>query len=160
MLLRLLLVLAFSCWCPGFAVAGDADPELPVEAPATPEEQALDRDIVRMLELSGSLQVAETMLDQMVGNFKNAGIAPEEFWNEFRSRLDPRDFVAICVPIYRSRFSREELAELIAFWETPTGQKLARLSPEITIEAMEAGRSWGEQVGARAMHALEQRGEK
>lgn len=45
------------------------------------------------------------------------------------------------VDVYASRFTEAELTELIAFYSTPTGKKLARLSPELLRESAEKSRA-------------------
>ena len=41
--------------------------------------------------------------------------------------------------IYAARFTEAELREMTAFFETPTGRKLAEATPELALEAMALG---------------------
>jgi len=45
------------------------------------------------------------------------------------------------IDVYASRFSEAELAELLAFYKTPAGAKLARLAPELLRESVEKSRA-------------------
>jgi hypothetical protein len=47
----------------------------------------------------------------------------------------------VLTEIYASKFNEAELAELIAFYSTATGRKLAKLSPELAREAAEKSKS-------------------
>jgi hypothetical protein len=59
------------------------------------------------------------------------------------------------VEIYSPRFSNEEIQQLIAFYKSPTGKKLARLTPEI---GGEVGRKVGSLVPQRLPAALKKHG--
>lgn len=59
-------------------------------------------------------------------------LQPAEIQNAVRAAI---------VDVYASRFTEAELAELIAFYATPTGKKLARLSPELLRESAEKSRA-------------------
>lgn len=48
---------------------------------------------------------------------------------------------AALVEIYANRFTESELAELVAFYGTPTGKKLARATPELVRESLEKSRA-------------------
>ncbi len=50
--------------------------------------------------------------------------------------------------IYARNFSADELHDLIAFYQTPTGQKLLQQQPAVARESMAAGRQWGQQLVA------------
>jgi len=60
----------------------------------------------------------------------------------------------ILYPIYSSRFSEEELKELIAFYKTPLGKKLLQNMPAITQEAMQAGQKFGQSLGPKIQERI------
>jgi hypothetical protein len=43
------------------------------------------------------------------------------------------------LPLYARHFSPEEMKQMAAFYRTPTGQKVAQLMPQITLESMQTG---------------------
>ena len=45
------------------------------------------------------------------------------------------------IGVYASRFSEAELAELVAFYATPTGKKLQQMTPDIRRESEERSRA-------------------
>lgn len=70
-----------------------------------------------------------------------------------QSALDERDREALKIAdaqkavrealmsVYASRFNESELAELVAFFQTPVGKKLARVTPELMTESLEKSRA-------------------
>lgn len=58
------------------------------------------------------------------------------------------------VTVYASNFSAAELRDLIAFYKTPTGQKLLAKTPVIAQQTMAAGRKFGEVAGVEAQHEM------
>lgn len=59
--------------------------------------------------------------------------------------------------IYAESFSESELREIVAFHETPTGQKLVRLQPELMRKGGELGRRIGEQNSGLLQKMIEER---
>lgn len=64
--------------------------------------------------------------------------------------------VDIYTPIYRKYFTLSEIREMIAFYETPVGQKLATSLPAITQEGFAAGQQLGEEIAAEMIRELQQ----
>lgn len=66
--------------------------------------------------------------------------------------------------IYAKSFSKPELRELSTFFKTPTGQKMARLTPVMAQQMMAAGQRYGQQVATqlteRMRDELRKRGNK
>jgi uncharacterized protein len=58
------------------------------------------------------------------------------------------------VVIYSSNFSAEELHDLTAFYQTPTGQKLLQKTPAIAQQTMLAGQKFGQSAGAEAQKEM------
>lgn len=51
--------------------------------------------------------------------------------------------------IYAKAFDKSELRQMVAFYRTATGEKLARLTPVMAQQIMAAGQSFGQQVAGR-----------
>ncbi|HVX75674.1 MAG TPA: DUF2059 domain-containing protein [Bradyrhizobium sp.] len=60
------------------------------------------------------------------------------------------DLEGSIVAVYAGNFSAAELHDLIAFYKTPTGQKLLEKTPLIAQQTMAAGRKFGEVAGREA----------
>jgi len=57
---------------------------------------------------------------------------PEE---KLRQLMDSEQIVASIVATYRKYFTEEEVRDMLHFYKTPTGAKLAKLSTQIQLEA-------------------------
>jgi hypothetical protein len=79
---------------------------------------------------------------------------PARFWTDFAAEIDANEVIELNVAPYVQRFSRDELLAMIAFYQTPVGQKLGRLLPEITTDVMSAGTEWGRAIGERVVRRL------
>jgi hypothetical protein len=58
------------------------------------------------------------------------------------------------VAVYAGNFSAAELHDLIAFYKTPTGQKLLEKTPLIAQQTLALGRKFGEVAGVEAQHQM------
>ena len=80
---------------------------------------------------------------------QNPGINPE-FWDRFtaKARSDVRQLVDSLAPIYARRFSKGELEQLAAFYESPVGRHIVAEQGEIAQESQALGVRWGTRLGA------------
>ncbi|WP_423823196.1 DUF2059 domain-containing protein [Salinisphaera sp. SPP-AMP-43] len=50
---------------------------------------------------------------------------------------------SVLAPIYQKHFNLVELNQLVTFYQSPLGQKLVRVSPELLTETLDLGSQWG-----------------
>jgi hypothetical protein len=107
-------------------------------APATPVDTT---NVALARELVGASRLAELIHRDMELAVSEEQVAksplPGAVWAEVRTEVKaarPR-LVERLVPLYVSRFSRDELAQLVAFYQTPLGQRLAAEQLAISREA-------------------------
>jgi hypothetical protein len=81
---------------------------------------------------------------------------PAAFWDAFlaHARRDMPQLVDSLVPIYAAHFTRAELDQLVRFYESPIGRRLAEVQPLITQESMQAGQRWGARIGGEVGDSL------
>ena len=60
-------------------------------------------------------------------------------------------------PIYHKYLTEADLRELIAFYQTPVGQKMVTTMPLIVQESMLAGEQWGKNIGPLLQERLGKR---
>ena len=73
----------------------------------------------------------------------------DELLDEMAERVwDSGSFAEQVIAIWDSRFTHEEIKELIAFYESDVGRKLVVLSAEIGKDQRTAGRIWGQEMEA------------
>jgi len=104
-----------------------------------------------LLEKSGALATSDVVMDQMIPAVQQmtANDVPAEFWTAFRQKWNQKakdKMVDLYVPIYRKYFTLDELREIVVFYDTPVGRKLAAATPVMTQEGMEKGQQLGMEI--------------
>lgn len=116
----------------------------------------------KMFEVSGSEESFQTVIRQMFVMFKqqysnvDAGVW-EELEKEF-SKTSIDDLTEMMVPVYSKYMTLSDLQEIIAFYETPIGKKLAQSTPFITQESMQVGQIWGMKIGQDFEKRMKEKG--
>ncbi|MFT3783187.1 MAG: DUF2059 domain-containing protein [Nibricoccus sp.] len=135
-----------------------------VATPAAPQagasrEQELEREIRKMLDLTGAgnlgLQAMSGMVNSMKQSMPNV---PDAFWEEFQKDVSVNELVELVVPIYKKHLTLEEVRAANAFYSTAEGQAIVRKLPMVMTEAMQVGREWGEKIAMRAISRLQEKG--
>lgn len=118
------------------------------DAPAT------KGDIQKYLEVTHSREMLTQMMDAMIKPMhqmtheqylKDKDNLPPDFEQQVNKMIDDSlkafpwdEMLQAMVPVYQKHFTRSDVNALIAFYTTPTGQKILREMPAITAEAMQA----------------------
>ena len=136
--LLLLGSVAFPCTLAGQSGARAPDAERLKVARRLVEASGADALILKSIELTLPAQRAQTPA------------VPAEFWDRFadRARADIGMLVDSLAPVYASRFTKAELDQLVAFYESPVGRHVAAEAPAIAQESQQLGLRWGARVGA------------
>jgi hypothetical protein len=91
----------------------------------------------------------EPMIESMIGNlqkeFPDFSI-PESFWDKYRKDPDIESLRSLYVAIYNRHYTREEIAGLIAFYESPLGRKSVQVNPQITQETQAVTQAYFESL--------------
>jgi hypothetical protein len=58
------------------------------------------------------------------------------------------------IPIYDKHLSSEDLKELLAYYQSPFGQRMLKVLPEVAHESQQAGFKLGQQAAREAMEEL------
>ena len=119
----------------------------------------------RLMDLFGAESTIEQMIvpmiDQITGIIIQANpsdgpvireLMNDYFLPEFKNRLP--EYMELSARLYAEHFNEAELDELIAFYETPLGQKMIAKFPVLTQESMQLGGLWGQQVAMDAYNKL------
>jgi hypothetical protein len=119
----------------------------PADVPATKE------DVQRYLQIMHSREMMAKMADAMSKPMhqmmheqylKDKDKLPTDFEARMNKMMDDMfkalpwdDMLDATVPVYQKHFTKGDVDALVAFYSTPTGQKLIKELPEITAEAMQ-----------------------
>ncbi len=123
-----------------------------------------------LVEISQAGQIMNQMLDAMLPNMMNIALGQNPSLTEeqkekirtltsegFKERFP--EFLDLTALLYAELFSEEELRDILAFQQSPTGQKVISLMPRITTESMTYGQIMGQQVAEEVFATLKQDGD-
>lgn len=125
--------------------------------------EAKRKDIRRLLELNGAKATATAQIAPMMKSFEGMpGMTPEmvdAMKEEFLASLD--EMLEMSVDPYVEYLSHDDIKAMIAFAETPAGQRIAAAQPKIVADTTVAGVKWGQGLQPRIMKRMnELRSEK
>jgi hypothetical protein len=121
------------------------------------EETQKQKDIRKLLKITGSGELGTQVMGQMIGNMKKAmPQVPEKFWADFMKEVHTDELVDLIVPVYDRNLTHDDVKELIRFYESPTGKKFVSVLPKITQESMVVGEKWGRELAMKVMTKLNQ----
>jgi uncharacterized protein len=85
---------------------------------------------------------------------------PEVFWDEFIKQATNNigEFVTILVAVHDRHYTKEQIDQMIAFFETPLGRMMAEKQPAIALETVGAAERWGMKMGMQVMMDLTEKG--
>ncbi len=134
----------------GGAVRAETTP--PQKQPETQKQ----KDIRKLLKITGSGELGTQVMSQMIGNMKKAmPQVPDKFWADFMKEVHTDELVDLIVPVYDRNLSQQDVTELIKFYESPTGKKFVSVLPKITQESMGVGEKWGRELAMKVMTKLQ-----
>lgn len=114
-------------------------------------ETEKERDIRKLLEVSGILSQLSYMQDTLMNNVSMMVTGtfpkiPEAFWGEFNQltgKKEMEDLVKRVLPVYDKHMSHETVNKLITMFETPFWNEWKEKMPLISREAGVIGSEWG-----------------
>ena len=88
--------------------------------------------IMRLMELTGQKDNLNQTLASVIAQ------APAEEKEKMRVLFNSDEILTQLIPVYDRNFSLEELRDLVAFYESPVGKKLHKVTPILMQQVMEA----------------------
>ena len=125
-------------------------------------QDSYTKTLKEYFEVSGSLNVFKTAVSEMITNMKvmNSTV-PEEFWKEMEKEMlgtSIDDLISTLEPVYKKHLTESDLKDVIKFYKTPAGKKLAQESPSLTQESMQAGQRWGQSIAGKVLQKMKEKG--
>ncbi len=152
-------ILILTCSFAAGAQTSAQNPAAQVSPQADADRAAKRADIRKLIELTGAANISADALEKMIEPLKASyPQVPEEFWNTFVHEVHSDELVDLVIPIYDKYYTRDEIQELMHFYQTPVGQKTIKVLPKLSAEAIDAGQEWGRMVADRAMRKLREKG--
>jgi hypothetical protein len=124
-------------------------------------DPAKEQSIRRLIEITNASQ---TMLDGMkVGldaQKKAQPEIPDVFWDAFIKHVTANigDFVTVLVGVHDRHYTKEQIDQMIAFFETPLGRMMSEKQPAVALETVAAAERWGMKMGMQVMMDLTEKG--
>ena len=104
------------------------------------QDDAFKKDILRVIEMSGSANSMKAAKDQILKMVPEAKKAA--FIIEFDSTI-PSLYDKLAI-IYMETYTREDIKAMIAFYESPVGKKINEKAGVLFEKSQTAGKEWGE----------------
>ncbi len=119
---------------------------------ASQAQPAKEDSVKELMNISGAEQMGTMMMNQMIPALKQAiPEASEEFWQDVMVSMDMKDLMNNIIPVYQKNLSEVDIQAILAFYKTPSGQKLLASQPAIMQESMQIGQQWGQRVFQEVM---------
>ncbi|WP_417886601.1 DUF2059 domain-containing protein [Zunongwangia sp.] len=102
------------------------------------ENDAFQKKAVELIKLTSGQQF-EILSEPIVNQI------PESNREAFKEELDKslQGLYVKLAKIYREEFTEEELDKILAFYDTPVGEKMVETTPKVMQKAMTVGQQWG-----------------
>ena len=111
----------------------------PAQSKTAPDKQEKLANIGRMIKIEGTAENIMASLPKIVDLVKmSKPEVPDELWKEFLAEFTEDYFIDLLVPIYDKYLTNQEVMDIIAFNESPSGRKLLDISPKIEQQILEA----------------------
>ena len=128
---------------------------------------AQEAEIRQLLQLTGTTDAVAGQMGQMAEQLRpliENSIPPgerrheiaEAFTKKFRSRANSETLTKLMIPIYAKYLTNDDVKSLIRFYQSPAGQRLLKVMPQMMKEAGEAGQEWGTKTATDIVEEMAQ----
>jgi uncharacterized protein len=155
------LALASLLFLPAAGTAQTPNAQLGSAMEAKKVDPAKEQSIRKLFEVTRS---ANMLLDGMKAGLESQKKAqatiPAIFWEELikRAETDVGEFLTTLVGIYDQHYTKEQIDEMLAFYETPLGRMMADKASVVGLATMGAAERWGMKLGMQVMMELVEKG--
>jgi hypothetical protein len=125
-------------------------------------DKEYSKTLTKMFEVSGAEQSYQAAIKQMFVMFKQQySTVDASIWSELEKEFSEatiNDLTEMLVPVYLKYMTKEDLEEMIKFYQTPVGSKFAKNTPLIMQESMQVGQKWGMKIGEDFKKKMKEKG--
>ncbi len=116
-------------------------------------------DIKKLVQLTRSSRFALQMLRKVIVKYQvSYPEIKDDYWLEFLEEADLNNLTELLIPVFDRQFSHDEIKELLIFYESPIGQKVTRMLPNMTVEIFMVGVQWVREVAEKIDERLQREG--
>lgn len=125
--------------------------------PPTAQQLTVARQLI---DATGGAEMGQQLIDHMLMVMRRQLPDVEDaYWIEAREQLTFESLINELSLIYAEHFTVEEMRGLIAFYESPLGQRFLEEQPHITQKSTRVGQRWGQAIAQRIAQEIQERGE-
>ena len=128
-------------------------------------DPAKEADIRQLMDVTGTKDLGKQLMDAGIAQFRasvtesqpdnpRAKQFADAFAQRFEKHFDPHALTETVIPIYDKHLSSEDLRELLAYYQSPFGQRMLKVLPEVARESQAAGFKLGQKAAQDAMEEL------
>lgn len=130
---------------------------MPIYAWSETPKPASKESIQTLMQTTGAENMAQQMASQIIPMLKKlVPEAPDSFWDDFFKEINAEQINELVIPIYQKYLTEQDVQAINAFYQSPAGQKLIRVQPQISKESMVAGQLWGQQIAQKVIKKYQQ----
>jgi len=123
-------------------------PAQPVVAP--PANPITDSQVHELMELTGTDKLKDQLTQYIMRNIEQAPFMPKDVIDDMHASLEKADINTAAAATYKKYLSTDDAAAIIAFYKTPAGKSLVKVTPQIMSEvergAMQTGQGIAREV--------------
>lgn len=108
-------------------------------------QNASEKSVMTLMEKTGVTKMINTMFNQMKVAYSGNEKAKKAF-DEVVKELDVKEYIKRVVPVYQKYYTQEDIDALNKFYDTPVGQKVIRVQPQLLTDVMQVGREWTQET--------------
>jgi hypothetical protein len=142
-------------------------------APAVPQstgspakiDPVKEADIRQLMDLTGAKDLGQQLMSAGIAQFRSsvtesqpdnprANQFADAFALRFEKHFDPHSLTETVIPIYDKHLSHEDLKQLLAYYQSPFGQRMLKVLPEVARESQVAGFQLGQKAAQEVMEEL------
>jgi uncharacterized protein len=151
----------------GDKAARPAQPQSPPKSsgPYSKVDPAKEADIRELMDVTGAKDLGQQIMSAGIEQFRasvtdsqpdnaRAKQFADAFAARFERNFDPHSLTETVIPIYDKHLSREDLRELLAYYQSPFGQRMLKVLPQVARESQVAGFTLGQKAAQQTMEEL------
>ena len=125
-------------------------------SPSIASDSILIREFMRVTGAGElSLRTRDAVIAQLQSNYPDV---PDSFWRKRASKISVHSLNRSIETLYSERLSDKELREIIRFYNSPAGRKLAQTMPELAQESLAVATEWVQAQADEMLAALRKAG--
>jgi hypothetical protein len=113
---------------------------------APPAHPITDAQVQDLMQLTGTDKIKDQLTEYFMQRIAQAPFMPKDVIDDLHTSLEKTDVNTAAVATYKKYLSSDDAATIIAFYKTPAGKDLVKVTPHIMSEVERSAMQTGQQV--------------